>query len=114
MCSALRQAFIERTSMRLEALVAYRARMSAYGSGCVETVAVCLCDAPVGFVDLSRRDLRFWRFAPLVRVFRPDLAVPCGYLAGYGLKMKPTSAYAALIAAISGRMPMMLMTRLRL
>ena len=88
--------------------------MSAYGSGCVETLAVCLCDAPVGFVDLSRRDLRFWRFAPLVRVFRPDLAVPCGDLAGYGLKMKPTSAYAALIAAISGRMPMMLMTRLRL
>ena len=46
--------------------------------------------------------------------YGPDFAVPCGDLAGYGLKMKPTSAYAALIAEISGRMPMMLMTRVRL
>ena len=50
-------------------------KTSGFDPGCVETVAVCLCDAPFGFVDLSRRDLRFWSFAPLVRVFRPDLAV---------------------------------------
>ena len=40
--------------------------------------------------------------------------VVCGDLAGSVRKLKSTSVYAALIAAISGPMPMMFMTRLRL
>ncbi len=35
-------------------------------------------------------------------------------MAGYRRKFEPTSAYAVLIAAISGPLPMMFMTRLRL
>lgn len=41
----------------------------------------------------------------------------CGFggdLAEYRRKLRAVSAYAALIAAISGVMPMMLITRLRL
>ena len=40
--------------------------------------------------------------------------VVCGDLAGSVRKWTPTSPYAALIAAISGAMPMIFMTRLRL
>ena len=38
----------------------------------------------------------------------------CAGLARYGRKMTPARAYAASMAAISGRMPKMFMTRLRL
>ena len=49
-----------------------------------------------------------------MRACGPDFSVLCGDLADDGRKLKPTSAYAALIAAISGLIPMMFMTRLRL
>ncbi len=84
------------------------------GPGCVKTLAVFLYDGAVGLDDLSRRDFRFWGFVRQVRAYGPDFAVPRGDLAGYGLRRKPTSAYAAPIAAISGVVPMMVMTRLRL
>ena len=84
------------------------------GLGCVKTLAVFLYDGAVGLDDLSRRVFRFWGFVRQVRAYGPDVADLGGDLTGYGLGMKPTSAYAALIVAISGRMPMMLMTRLRL
>ncbi len=73
-----------------------------------------LGDAPVGLDDLSGRVSRFWGFLRLVRAYGPDFAVLSGDLAGYGRKLKPASAYAALIASISGLMPMVFMTRLRL
>ena len=46
--------------------------------------------------------------------YEPDFAAPWGDLADDGRSMERRGAYAALIAAISGLMPMMLMTRLRL
>ncbi len=42
------------------------------------------------------------------------VSVLSGDLAGYGRELGRTSAYAVLIAAISGPMPKMFMTRLRL
>ncbi len=88
--------------------------MSALGPACVKTLANFLCDGAVGLDDLSRRVLRFRGFVWLTGSGWPAFAIPCGDLAGYGRKLKSTSAYAALIAAISGLMPMMFMTRLRL
>ncbi len=48
-----------------------------------------------------------WAYGPDIAVLRSDLA-------GYGREWKLTSAYAALITAISGTMPTMFMARLRL
>jgi hypothetical protein len=68
-------------------------------------------DMPVGHLALFRWYFRFWVFDRLV----PDLG-PIdrfdGYLAEHQSKYKLTSAYAAIIAAINGGMPMMLRTRL--
>ena len=75
---------------------------------------IFLCDGAVGLDDLSRRDLWSCRLVWLTGSGGPDFAILRGDSPEYGRKLKPTSAYAALIAAVSGPMPMMFMTRLRL
>ena len=88
--------------------------MSAYDPGCVKTLAVFLCDAPMSLNDPARRVFWVWRFMRQVRVYGPELTDLGDDQAIYGFKSERRGAYAAIIAAISGRMPMMLMTRLRL
>jgi hypothetical protein len=61
----------------------------------------------VGLDDLSRRIFRYLGYLRQERVYGPDVAVLRGDSGGYGRKLRPASAYAALIAAISGPIPRM-------
>ena len=88
--------------------------MSVSGPGCVKTNAILLCDAPVGWGDPPRRVFWFLGICAAGAGFWAGFWVRCGDLAGWVRKGRPTSPYAALMAAISGAMPMMFMTRLRL
>ncbi len=56
--------------------------MSPPGPGCVKTLAVFLCDGPVGLDGLSRGVLRFCGFVWLTGSRGPDFTVPSGDLAG--------------------------------
>ncbi len=61
----------------------------------------------VGLDDLSRRIFQYFGYLRQERIYGPDVAVLRGDSAGYGHKLRPASAYAALIAAISGPIPRM-------
>ena len=65
------------------------------------------------WIWIACRD-RTFGFLLQVRVCEPDVAVLRDDLAEYEHKLRPASAYAALIAAISGPIPRMAMTRFRL
>ena len=84
------------------------------GPACVRTFAAISVWRVLGLDDQSGRVFRDYGFSPLVRAFRPAGAVVSRDVAGYRRNCRRRGAYAVLIAAISGSMPMMFMTRLRL
>ncbi len=59
-----------------------RFRKSAMGPGCVKTLAIFLCDGPVGLDDLSGCIFRFCRFVCLTGSQGPRFAAPGGDSAG--------------------------------
>ena len=71
-----------------------------------------LYDRPTGLDDISRQIFQFWRFRRFVAVYGKVLPL-WGDLAGFRGKLKLASGYA-LIALISGVIPMMFMTRFKL
>ncbi len=80
-----------------------------------ENVRPSGCDfGASGFGGVVGWILRFCRFDWLEGFREPDVAVLGGDLSGEKRDLTPRRAYAAAIAWISGRIPMMFMTRVRL
>ncbi len=100
---------------RVSELNPYALANFRFGSWLCENVRPIGCDFEAsGYGGAVGWILRFCRFDWLTGSCEQDVAVLGGDLAGWAREITPESAYAAAIAWISGRIPMMFMTRVKL
>ena len=89
-------------------------RFTAFRPDCVKTFDDIEFEAAASSRDSAEPIFRILEFFAAGVALWAGFWVPCSGAPGDRRKMTPTSPYAAFIAAISGPMPRMFMTRLRL